>query len=344
MSAYAFWNNKGGVGKSFLCFLAACEYAHRNPSADVYVIDLCPQANVSEMILGGQDKGGAALREHLANPAYRRSVGGYLEQRLNSPFQPTGDAHKYVVKAHEHNPKIPKNLGLVCGDNLVEVLGEAVRQTSQLSVPFDAWRKVIGWIDDLKNEIVENSLGDAVFFIDCNPSFAVYTQLAIAASDYLIVPFTADESSRRGMENIIALLYGQGDDYLANFSRLSFFKRAKEEGVSLPKLHTFISNKGIVFDGKPSKASKAANTAIIKTVESVRLKHRSIFAYPGVSAKGRFVDFPDYHAAAIVSSLSGLPMHQLKAGPKVINGQRIQVNPSPLAKYNAALEALVEEL
>ncbi len=28
MNRYAFWNNKGGVGKSFLTFAMACEYAH----------------------------------------------------------------------------------------------------------------------------------------------------------------------------------------------------------------------------------------------------------------------------------------------------------------------------
>jgi cellulose biosynthesis protein BcsQ len=55
MSAYAFWNNKGGVGKSFLCFVAATEYAAKHPDIDVYVIDLCPQANVSETLLGSYD-------------------------------------------------------------------------------------------------------------------------------------------------------------------------------------------------------------------------------------------------------------------------------------------------
>ena len=51
MEAYAFWNNKGGVGKSFLSFVAATEYARTHPDTDVYVIDLCPQANISEMLL-----------------------------------------------------------------------------------------------------------------------------------------------------------------------------------------------------------------------------------------------------------------------------------------------------
>ncbi|KAB0743970.1 ParA family protein, partial [Pseudomonas aeruginosa] len=53
MTAYAFWNNKGGVGKTYLSFIAASEYAHTYPDSDVYVIDLCPQANVSETLLGG---------------------------------------------------------------------------------------------------------------------------------------------------------------------------------------------------------------------------------------------------------------------------------------------------
>src|SRR5262245_3842396 len=65
MSSYAFWNNKGGVGKRFLCFVAASEYAHRNPGTDVYVIDLCPQGNVSEILLGGPDGGPAGPLQGL---------------------------------------------------------------------------------------------------------------------------------------------------------------------------------------------------------------------------------------------------------------------------------------
>ena len=53
MSAYAFWNNKGGVGKSYLTFQVASEYAKTHPDKPVLVIDLCPQANASGMLLGG---------------------------------------------------------------------------------------------------------------------------------------------------------------------------------------------------------------------------------------------------------------------------------------------------
>lgn len=54
MAIYAIWNNKGGVGKSYLTFQLASEYAHQNPQKKVLVVDLCPQANSSSIaILNG---------------------------------------------------------------------------------------------------------------------------------------------------------------------------------------------------------------------------------------------------------------------------------------------------
>ena len=62
---YAMWNNKGGVGKSFLTFTIACEYANKHKEKKVFVIDMCPQANVSEMLLGGNGIGEDNLKDLL---------------------------------------------------------------------------------------------------------------------------------------------------------------------------------------------------------------------------------------------------------------------------------------
>ena len=83
MSRYALWNNKGGVGKSFLTFAVACEYAMEHPDEIVLVMDLCPQANLTEMLLGGKDSASTALREFYSEKP-RRSVGGYFEARLST--------------------------------------------------------------------------------------------------------------------------------------------------------------------------------------------------------------------------------------------------------------------
>ena len=55
--SYAIWNNKGGVGKSTITFHLAMRYAELHPDINVLVIDLCPQANSSMMLLGGGSSG-----------------------------------------------------------------------------------------------------------------------------------------------------------------------------------------------------------------------------------------------------------------------------------------------
>jgi cellulose biosynthesis protein BcsQ len=224
VSAYAFWNNKGGVGKSFLCFVAASEYAHRNPGTDVYVIDLCPQGNVSEILLGGPREGPHGPLQRLLGATPRATIAGYLEARLNSPFYMIDGVERFLVQPSEYNRHIPANLHLVCGDNLLEILSEAIRQTSQLAIPTNAWQQVVSWIRDLALSLRKlSSDRDTLFVIDCNPSFAIYTQLALVGAHYVVVPFTADDSSRRGIENVVALLYGVSTDpKTESYARLSF--------------------------------------------------------------------------------------------------------------------------
>lgn len=47
INIYAFYNNKGGVGKTTLCSNASTLYAKTNPNTQVLVIDMCPQANTA---------------------------------------------------------------------------------------------------------------------------------------------------------------------------------------------------------------------------------------------------------------------------------------------------------
>ena len=154
MASYAFWNNKGGVGKSFLCFISACEYAPRHPETDVYVIDLCPQANLSETLLAGH-LSRASVINRLTRKTPRATVAGYLEARLSSPFRKIEDITPFITIPRKTNPAIPANLNLICGDNLLEIISEAIRQTSQLSIPVDAWKQVLSSIKDLTNQLKE---------------------------------------------------------------------------------------------------------------------------------------------------------------------------------------------
>lgn len=342
--AYGLWNNKGGVGKSYLTFVASCEHASLHPNEDVYVIDLCPQANTSETLLGGFDPEAKAINA-LTEAEPRRTVAGYLEARLNSPFQKLSDVQSFVSKPKITNKNIPDNLYLVCGDGLLEVLAEPMRQASTLSIPFDAWRQVILWINDLVDSLAQLSLPkSATFFIDCNPSFAIYTQMAIAASTRLIVPFTGDDSSRRAIENVIGLVYGEGEKDVAKYARISFSQKANTEGVDLPLLDTFVANRVTLYDGKPSRAFLTASDRIKKTVEKIFKRAPSLFDSDIKSIDDLFVDVPDYHSACIVSATTGTPLRAMKAGPHNLDGERIQINKDPLDRYKNALEKITARL
>ena len=50
-NSFLFWTNKGGVGKTTLCFHSLVTYAELHPDKNVIVIDTDEQANLSQMLL-----------------------------------------------------------------------------------------------------------------------------------------------------------------------------------------------------------------------------------------------------------------------------------------------------
>lgn len=343
MAKFALWNNKGGVGKSFLSFSLACEYAIENPDEDVLILDLCPQANLTEIVLGGQETSSAVL-DNLYAERPRRSIGGYFESRLTSPFIPITDIKEFVYKPCAVNNKIPENISLVAGDNLLELLAEAMRQASQMSLPNDAWQKVMHWVSDFVKSFSEYSTAsDVTAFIDCNPSFSIYTQIALSSADYLIIPFTADDSSRRGIENVLALLYGISSSELQGYAKLSFSKKANDEGVDIPRIHTFVSNRVTMYKGKPSSAFQAKAAPIRRVVESAALSNKKHFD-SFKSVDDLFAEMPDYHSVAVVASSEGCPLSLLKSGHHTIDGDIVQVNQNSINKYTKAIKKLTGRL
>jgi cellulose biosynthesis protein BcsQ len=99
MSVFTFWNNKGGTGKTSLAFQTICTYADKHPGKKILAIDLCPQANLSELFLGGlKGKGGHNLSTLYALDK-RRSIGGYFQDRMPAPFSvPLLNYKDYICK------------------------------------------------------------------------------------------------------------------------------------------------------------------------------------------------------------------------------------------------------
>src|SRR5258708_5759578 len=137
MAIYAIWNNKGGVGKSYLTFQIASEYARMHPSNKILVIDMCPQADSSSMLLGGMENGERRLEE-LYGASPRQTIAGYIRERISSPYLDPHVGASYIHRVHTLNPTVPANLYLVVGDYELELLASRVRGATTPG-PDDAW-------------------------------------------------------------------------------------------------------------------------------------------------------------------------------------------------------------
>jgi cellulose biosynthesis protein BcsQ len=335
---YAVWNNKGGVGKTFVAFVVAAEYAAGHPDQTVVVIDMCPQANVSEILLGGNGDGAAHLSRFLKKSP-RQTIGGYFDQRITSPHSKTGTEISFLLPLSDHNTNLPTNLFLIAGDPSLELQGQAINQIAAQTLPPEAWKNVHSWVIDLINAIRAQHPA-SIFFIDCNPSFASYTELALLAATRLIIPCTADGSSARAIDNVGQLLYGIGVP--AAYRSVNFSSRAGAAGMALPSTHLVPLNRSTQYDKKASKAFGAMYDEIKNRVDGLKKQIPIYFSLP----KGAepFLDVPDAHAVSVVASHHGLPLGAIKIKKYDIHGTDTQVNADPLNRYKAAVAQLVSLL
>ncbi len=207
MKTYAFWNNKGGTGKTSLAFQVICRYADQHPDERILALDVCPQANLSELFLGGLSYGGSNNLLQRQGAGRRETVGGYFQLRLPSPFAPVQfSPQEFLTQPRDFNSNIPKSIDLLCGDPLIELQANAVSTLANTQIPgTDSWISVIDWLRDFLAPIADEY---DVAFIDTNPSFSIYTQIALSAADQLLLPVMPDDSSRRAIQNALSLVYG----------------------------------------------------------------------------------------------------------------------------------------
>lgn len=142
MEAYAIWNNKGGTGKSTIAFHIASRFAEKNPDRKILVIDLCPQANASMLLLGGGVVGESNLLSLCSKPT-PQSVVGYISESILKRVVPK--IVDYYVQVSTLNDQMPQNLYLLSGDGNLELMAPAINDEASRT-PFpglsDPWKWV----------------------------------------------------------------------------------------------------------------------------------------------------------------------------------------------------------
>ena len=351
MPVYALWNNKGGVGKSYLTFQIACEYARTHSNERVLVVDLCPQANSSGMLLGGIIAGESAIEE-LSGQTPPRTISGYISDRIVSPYVNTHSGANYVVNVKSYNHEVPDNLYIVCGDEDLELQSSQV-QLACSAGPADSWRIVHTWVRDLIEDVrLSWDQENVTVFLDCNPSFTIYTELAMSAAERLIIPFSADGSSKRAVKSVLSLLYGilrkPGQQQSA------FYRNTTQYRMARPQIYAYVGNRLTLMNNSSASAFQKVVVEIFNEVFAAWQRDPALFCVhptgsPAPTNRITFrkmfeVQINDANTASVVSGAMGIPICFLTSGSKYFAGRTVQINQSQLQKQRPNIQAFVSSI
>ncbi len=194
MKTIAFFNNKGGVGKTTLVYHLAWMFQELGLS--VLAVDLDPQSNLTSFFLDDEEI------EGLWNePNSQRTVLGCVQpliERLGDIRQP--------------EPIERDGIGLLAGDLGLSTFEDRLAQAWPAGFdPIDANRhdsfRVTSSFARLITRMGESRKAD-IALMDVGPSLGALNRAALIAADYVVIPLGADLFSLRGLRNLGPVLGG----------------------------------------------------------------------------------------------------------------------------------------
>lgn len=353
INRYGIWNNKGGVGKSTITFHIASRYAELNPDVNVLVVDLCPQANSSMMLLGGGTTGETNVLS-LGTKATPKTVVGYLSTIItNGPGAPLPNPNKFVVTVNAYNSNLTKNLFLLCGDGNLEPIAPAISNAANAPALTQAIQPWV-WIHNIFRAFTDefarvNNKKGLMVFIDTNPAFGIYTELAMTASDRLLCPVNADDSSRTASNAMAILLHGTNPPHPV-YGAWTFATRAQQYGTSVPLIHLLIGNRLTQFEGAAT-AFNALSDASAQSLYAIYRSNPGYFTPPSKRIRN-IEDFKneyavllrDFNTAGVVTSHLGARLSQMRAIHYNVHGHRVQLNRSRINECLTAIDNVIARI
>lgn len=343
--SFVVWNNKGGVGKSTIVFNIAAHYAAKHPNENVLVVDMCPQANATMMLLGG-GHGGEDNLLSLQSQANPLTIVGFITDQIDAQSSPQGHPRTYHVKVDQYNSNMPQNLWLIAGDGNLELMAPAISYYANAQFPTDAWRRVHLWLRNLVQTITSGPK-PWVVFVDTNPAFGVYTELAILAGDRLLIPYKADDSSRLAVRALFHLLWGAQPAHPV-YGRYTFARKADEEQLERPLCHLFIGNQFKQYAGTAA-AFRAMSAAVVAELHELFKKAPNRYTSNGVHTAKEFfdrfiVELRDFNTTGVVAAHKGKLISDLQEGENTIHGEPIVLDAGRIQSARDAIDEVLAAL
>ena len=185
MKTVAFFNNKGGVGKTTLVYHLASMIAERGET--VLAADLDPQANLTSMFLTED-----ALEELWPNGEHPKTIYGALRPIIRG----VGDVHSPHVE--EINPR----LGLVVGDLALSTFEDKLSDAWPRCHNRDesAFRTMTAFYRGIRWAAM--NFKATWILIDVGPNLGAINRAALIASERVVTPLGPDLFSLQGLRNL----------------------------------------------------------------------------------------------------------------------------------------------
>jgi cellulose biosynthesis protein BcsQ len=185
MITIAFFNNKGGVGKTSLVYHLAWMMA--DLGRRILAVDWDPQSNLTSIFLDSDQ-----LESLWPDNNHRPTIYGALERA----FQGTGT----VVAPHLE--RLSSNLALIPGDLLLASIEDQLSLSWNQCQSGDprAFRDTTALYEAARLAAAE--VAAELVLIDVGPNLGAINRSALLAADYVITPLAPDLFSLQGLRNL----------------------------------------------------------------------------------------------------------------------------------------------
>ena len=237
-------NMKGGVGKTTISIGVADYLADTNKK--VLIIDIDPQFNATQALL---DKYKDIIYEDESKNFYTEEIKKNMKTiyKLFKPMTSLREEER-ILNSEDLIINLKNNLDIICGDLDLVLVNKSSDHAN---------------VRRLSNFIEDNNLRERYDFIiiDCPPTLTVYTDSALMASDYYLIPNRINRYSMVGIDSLqeavktliyqerirlkcIGLVYTMLDKTLSQ--KQQKIKTNFEAKETVSAIDIFASNMGIV--------------------------------------------------------------------------------------------------
>ncbi len=185
MKTIAFFNNKGGVGKTSLVYHLAWMYA--DMGLPIVAADLDPQANLTSMFVDDD-----RLEALWPDGSHAKTIFGAIQPLLEG----TGDI------ASPHVEDIAENIGLLVGDLALSASEDEL--TSQWPDCLDRKPRAFRVLSAIWRVIEQaaEERGAGLVLIDVGPNLGAVNRAALLSAEHVVIPLAPDLYSLQGLRNL----------------------------------------------------------------------------------------------------------------------------------------------